>query len=78
MTHVPGDEFDHPFFDSGHPLRRHVLYRIARCLPQGTDAQHKPGESWQSGRRDGKIARVEARPLMWDSLRPFSEHGEYL
>ncbi|HEX6899879.1 MAG TPA: GNAT family N-acetyltransferase [Thermoanaerobaculia bacterium] len=30
MTHDPAEDFDHPFLPEGHPLRRHVLYRIAR------------------------------------------------
>jgi RimJ/RimL family protein N-acetyltransferase len=30
MTHDPADDFDHPGLPDGHPLRRHVLYRIAR------------------------------------------------
>lgn len=28
MTHDPCDDFDHPKIEPGHPLRRHVLYRI--------------------------------------------------
>ncbi|HQR06720.1 MAG TPA: GNAT family N-acetyltransferase [Gemmatales bacterium] len=28
MTHDPADDFDHPSLPEGHPLRRHVLYRI--------------------------------------------------
>ena len=28
MTHNPADDFDHPLVPEGHPLRRHVLYRI--------------------------------------------------
>jgi RimJ/RimL family protein N-acetyltransferase len=28
MAHDPADDFDHPKLDPGHPLRRHVLYRI--------------------------------------------------
>jgi RimJ/RimL family protein N-acetyltransferase len=28
MTHDPADDFDHPALPAGHPLRRHVLYRI--------------------------------------------------
>jgi RimJ/RimL family protein N-acetyltransferase len=28
MTHDPADDFDHPSFPVGHPLRRHVLYRL--------------------------------------------------
>ena len=30
MTHDPSDDFDHPNILAGHPLRRHVLYRLAR------------------------------------------------
>jgi RimJ/RimL family protein N-acetyltransferase len=30
MVHNPTDDFDHPSLPAGHPLRRHVLYRIAR------------------------------------------------
>lgn len=29
MTHNPADDFDHPQLEQGHPLRRHVLYRIS-------------------------------------------------
>jgi RimJ/RimL family protein N-acetyltransferase len=28
MTHDPRDDFDHPLLPDGHPLRRHVLYRL--------------------------------------------------
>lgn len=28
MTYDPADEFDHPLVPEGHPLRKHVLYRI--------------------------------------------------
>ncbi len=28
MTHDPLDDFDHPKVADGHPLRRHVLYRL--------------------------------------------------
>lgn len=30
MSHDPADDFDHPRLPPGHPLRRHVLYRLAR------------------------------------------------
>ena len=30
MTHDPAEDFDHPNLAPGHPLRRHVLYRLAR------------------------------------------------
>jgi ribosomal-protein-alanine N-acetyltransferase len=29
MSHNPGDDFDHPGLPEGHPLRLHVLYRVA-------------------------------------------------
>lgn len=29
MTHDPADDFDHPMIAEGHPMRRHVLYRLA-------------------------------------------------
>jgi len=30
MTHDPADDFDHPNLPVGHPLRRHLLYRLSR------------------------------------------------
>lgn len=30
MSHSPADDFDHPAMPDGHPLRRHVLYRLKR------------------------------------------------
>ena len=42
MTHDPADDFDHPNMPEGHPLRRHVLYRISsktgrlRAAPDGS------------------------------------------
>jgi RimJ/RimL family protein N-acetyltransferase len=30
MTRDPADDFDHPRIPEGHPLRRHVLYRIRK------------------------------------------------
>jgi RimJ/RimL family protein N-acetyltransferase len=30
MSHTPADDFDHPRLPEGHPLRRHVLYRLRR------------------------------------------------
>jgi RimJ/RimL family protein N-acetyltransferase len=32
MTHDPRDDFDHPKLPEGHPLRRHVLYRLRRLV----------------------------------------------
>jgi RimJ/RimL family protein N-acetyltransferase len=36
MSHDPQDDFDHPRVPEGHPLRRHVLYRLSGShgLPQ--------------------------------------------
>ncbi len=31
MTRSPADDFDHPLLTAGHPLRRHVLYRISQA-----------------------------------------------
>ena len=31
MVHDPAEDFDHPRLPAGSPLRRHVLYRIARA-----------------------------------------------
>ena len=28
MTHDPAEDFEHPLLPAGHPLRRHVLYRL--------------------------------------------------
>jgi RimJ/RimL family protein N-acetyltransferase len=33
MTRDPADDFDHPRYQAGHPLRRHVLYRMRRWAP---------------------------------------------
>jgi hypothetical protein len=30
MTRDPTEDFDHPAFPPGHPLCRHVLYRLKR------------------------------------------------
>jgi RimJ/RimL family protein N-acetyltransferase len=30
MTYQPSNDFDHPLLPEGHPLRRHVLYRVHR------------------------------------------------
>jgi RimJ/RimL family protein N-acetyltransferase len=40
MTHDPHDDFDHPRVPDGHPLKRHVLYRLSR---ERWDALHVAG-----------------------------------
>jgi RimJ/RimL family protein N-acetyltransferase len=34
MYRVPEDDFDHPLMPHGHPLRRHVLYRLRATDPR--------------------------------------------
>jgi ribosomal-protein-alanine N-acetyltransferase len=47
MINDPADDFDHPVLDEGHPLRRHVLWRItAECWRNGT--QWPPSAGSQS------------------------------
>lgn len=36
MTHRQADDFDHPGLPSGHPLQRHVLYRLNRNQHKGS------------------------------------------
>ena len=31
LVHSSADDFDHPNLPAGHPLRRHVLYRLSRA-----------------------------------------------
>lgn len=44
MRRDPADDFDHPSLPAGHPLRRHVLYRLARpaALDLSTVSRYKP------------------------------------
>jgi RimJ/RimL family protein N-acetyltransferase len=39
MARTPEDDFDHPSLVEGHPLRRHVLYRISRGGRPGSARQ---------------------------------------
>jgi RimJ/RimL family protein N-acetyltransferase len=38
MTHDPNDDFDHPLLPNGHPLRRHILYRLSNIAWQQAQA----------------------------------------
>ena len=40
MTHDPNDDFDHPNIEVGHPLRRHVLYRVRPSIATGSADVH--------------------------------------
>ena len=42
MTHDPRDDFDHPGLPAGHPLQRHVLYRLSRSRFQAQENGSTP------------------------------------
>ncbi len=42
MTRDPADDFDHPLIPVGHPMRRHVLYRISRTTSDGSLSSRSP------------------------------------
>jgi RimJ/RimL family protein N-acetyltransferase len=42
MRHDPSADFDHPRIESGHPLRRHVVYRTGR-ISSATASAAAPG-----------------------------------
>ena len=42
MTHDPADDFEHPRVQEGHPLRRHVLYRLSRITSDGSLSSRNP------------------------------------
>ena len=37
MTRDPADDFDHPLLPAGHPLLRHVLYRLNRAAWEASE-----------------------------------------
>lgn len=39
----PADDFDHPRIPEGHPLRRHVLYRLSRTDGSNAERRFPPG-----------------------------------
>jgi RimJ/RimL family protein N-acetyltransferase len=43
MLHDPADDFDHPGLPEGHPLRRHVLYRLGRPPRGSQETERRPG-----------------------------------
>ena len=48
MTYDSADDFEHPLLSEGHPLRRHVLYRLRRL-----DWQPQPGRKTTRGPQRG-------------------------
>ncbi len=55
MRYEPADDFDYPTLPEGHPLRRHVLYRMTRPDGAGTSGSHTQEAS--KGRSDEGSAR---------------------
>lgn len=51
MAHNPADDFDHPSLPAGHPLRRHVLYRITRSGACSTTQRSRLATGARDGRR---------------------------
>jgi ribosomal-protein-alanine N-acetyltransferase len=43
MSHDPADDFDHPSIPEGHPLRRHVLYRVRAVRSPGSTGRNGGG-----------------------------------
>ncbi len=65
MRRDPADDFDHPRLPAGHPLRRHVLYRLA--APRGGTAhrradRHRSRGSRSSGSSPGPPRSTNAAP----------------
>jgi RimJ/RimL family protein N-acetyltransferase len=56
MARDPADDFDHPRVPVGHPLRRHVLYRISRGAWQTRRAGAGSGPAMQRGGRS--VAKI--------------------
>lgn len=58
MHRSPKDDFDYPRFPEGHPLRRHVLWRVNKhgSLDRSlmTDASVRPRRSWSGLRSRGR------------------------
>ncbi len=44
MERNPADDFDHPMLEEGHPLLRHVLYRLNK------DRFESVSKSWSDGK----------------------------
>lgn len=45
MQHTPQDDFDHPNISAGHPLKRHVLYRLEKSKWQKQNLPRTPHDS---------------------------------
>lgn len=50
MRRDPAEDFDHPLLEEGHPLRRHVLYRLRKGGDQGNDKAGTKGTIKQGTR----------------------------
>jgi ribosomal-protein-alanine N-acetyltransferase len=80
MIRNPGDDFDHPSLPAGHPLRRHVLYRLVRkgatgrkrVIPQHLAGQIAPFKANPFLERlNEAVAWCCSRPRPWTPLTCF-------
>jgi RimJ/RimL family protein N-acetyltransferase len=65
MTRDPADDFDHPALPVGHPLRRHILYRLGSpaAQPMARDLQKVQDSTDDSpGATIDRVAVPAARP----------------
>ena len=60
MSRDPAEDFDHPRIPEGHPLRRHVLYRLRARL--GAAHRKLPARLRQLGARGDQRQLVAAKP----------------
>lgn len=49
MTRAVTDDFDHPFVPDGHPLKRHVLYRLQSCNGEIARGRFRGRSGFNSG-----------------------------
>ena len=72
MIHRPAEDFDHPLLAAGHPLRRHVLYRLKRpdatppsmarwFMPAAASPPCPARASWRATRRWCRPASASGR-----------------
>ncbi|MBV9821934.1 MAG: GNAT family N-acetyltransferase, partial [Actinobacteria bacterium] len=56
MRRDDADDFDHPAIAAGHPLRRHVLYRLGRSDWESAGSE-KAGSPWMGSSEKGNHDR---------------------
>ena len=58
LTHDPADDFEHPQFAAGHPIRPHVLYRLSRVAWAATRDRDADGSGDRAGSGSGQATRA--------------------